>query len=153
MRHSRAQVILASLMAMAIVVGPAFAQGRGHGNERAQGRGVQSNREQGALIEFGERERIIVREYYGGEFESGRSCPPGLAKKGNGCMPPGQAKKWAIGRPLPRDVIFYEVPQQLVIRIGVPPAGYRYVRVANDVLMIAIGTGMVMSAIEDLGRR
>jgi hypothetical protein len=23
----------------------------------------------------------------------GRSCPPGLAKKGNGCLPPGQAKK------------------------------------------------------------
>lgn len=26
-------------------------------------------------------------------------CPPGLAKKGNGCMPPGQAAKF-IGRPL-----------------------------------------------------
>jgi hypothetical protein len=23
-----------------------------------------------------------------------RGCPPGLAKKHNGCMPPGQAKKW-----------------------------------------------------------
>lgn len=22
-----------------------------------------------------------------------KGCPPGLAKKGNGCMPPGQAKK------------------------------------------------------------
>ena len=26
-------------------------------------------------------------------------CPPGLAKKGNGCMPPGQAAKF-IGQPL-----------------------------------------------------
>ena len=25
-------------------------------------------------------------------------CPPGLAKKGNGCMPPGQAKKLGTGQ-------------------------------------------------------
>ncbi|GAA4022501.1 hypothetical protein GCM10022280_23940 [Sphingomonas swuensis] len=25
-------------------------------------------------------------------------CPPGLAKKNNGCLPPGQAKKLAIGQ-------------------------------------------------------
>jgi hypothetical protein len=24
-------------------------------------------------------------------------CPPGLAKKNNGCLPPGQAKKYGIG--------------------------------------------------------
>ena len=24
-------------------------------------------------------------------------CPPGLAKKGNGCLPPGQAKKLGVG--------------------------------------------------------
>ena len=28
-------------------------------------------------------------------------CPPGLAKKHNGCMPPGQAKKQAQDRHLP----------------------------------------------------
>jgi hypothetical protein len=27
-----------------------------------------------------------------------RGCPPGLAKKNNGCLPPGQAKKLAIGQ-------------------------------------------------------
>ena len=26
-------------------------------------------------------------------YEVIRGCPPGLAKKGNGCLPPGQAKK------------------------------------------------------------
>jgi Ni/Co efflux regulator RcnB len=66
-------------------------------------------------------------------------------------MPPGQAKKWAIGRPLPRDVIFYDVPQDLVVQIGIPAAGYRYARVANDILLIAVGTGMVVDAIQDLG--
>ena len=33
-----------------------------------------------------------------------------------------------------------------------PLPGYRYVRVASDILMIAAGTGMVADAIEDLGR-
>jgi len=78
-------------------------------------------------------------------------CPLGLAKKNNGCMPPGQAKKWHYGRPLPREVVFYEVPRALVIELPPPPSGYRYVRVASDILMIAVGTGMVVDAITDLG--
>ena len=79
-------------------------------------------------------------------------CPPGLAKKRNGCMPPGQAKKWEVGRRLPPDVIYYQVPQPLVTQIGTPPPGYRYVRVASDILMIAVGSGMVVDAIRNLGR-
>ncbi|HSQ05299.1 MAG TPA: RcnB family protein [Burkholderiales bacterium] len=101
---------------------------------------------------FSDRHSVIVRDYYGAQFTAGR-CPPGLAKKHNGCMPPGQAKKWAIGRPLPRDVVYYDLPPALVVDLGRPPAGYRYVRVAADILLIAIGTGMVVDAIQDLGGR
>jgi len=100
---------------------------------------------------FEERHSVIVRDYYAEQFRGGR-CPPGLAKKHNGCMPPGQAKKWRVGQPLPRDVVYYEVPQPLVVQIGPPPPGYRYVRVASDILMIAVGTRMVADAIQDLGR-
>ncbi|MDD2913712.1 MAG: RcnB family protein [Gallionella sp.] len=100
---------------------------------------------------FDEHRRMAADDYYRAQFRSGR-CPPGLAKKHNGCMPPGQARKWVVGRALPRDVIFYDVPQQLVVKIGQPPAGHRYVRVATDILLIAVGTGMVVDAIDDLGR-
>jgi len=100
---------------------------------------------------FQDQHRTVVREYYTEQFRGGR-CPPGLAKKNNGCMPPGQAKKWQVGRPLARNVVYYSVPQPLVVQIGLPPAGYRYVRVASDILMIAIGTGIVVDAIQDLGR-
>ncbi len=100
---------------------------------------------------FEDRHRATVREYYVEQFRGGR-CPPGLAKKNNGCMPPGQAKKWQLGRALPRDVVYYEVPQALVVQIGPPPSGYRYVRVATDILLLAIGTGLVVDAIQDLGR-
>jgi hypothetical protein len=101
--------------------------------------------------QFSDDSRVAVREYYGGEVRSGR-CPPGLAKKNNGCMPPGQAKKWRRGEPLPPDVVVYELPTELHVRIGIPPVGYKFVRVASDILMIAVGTSMVVDAIEDLGQ-
>jgi Ni/Co efflux regulator RcnB len=100
---------------------------------------------------FEERHRVAVRDYYGEQFRKGR-CPPGLAKKNNGCMPPGQAKKWHVGQPLAREVVYYSVPQTLVVRIGPPPPGYRYVRVDSDILLLAIGTRMVVDAIENLSR-
>lgn len=56
-----------------------------------------------------------------------------------------------MGRPLPPDVVVYDVPSALVVRIGVPPEGYKYVRVAADILIIAVGTRMVVDAINDLG--
>ena len=101
---------------------------------------------------FEDRHYVVVNEYYAEHYRGGR-CPPGLRKKNNGCMPPGQAKKWKVGRPLPRDVVYYEVPQPLVVQIGPPPSGYRYVRVSGDILMLAIGTGIVVDAIQNLGRR
>ena len=99
---------------------------------------------------FQQQQHVAVREYYT-EHYRGRRCPPGLAKKNNGCMPPGQAKKWRVGYQLPPDVIYYSVPAPLVVQIGPPPSGHKYVRVAGDILMLAIGTGMVVDAIQDLG--
>lgn len=96
-------------------------------------------------------QRSVAQSYYSQQFSTGR-CPPGLAKKNNGCMPPGQARKWSVGQPLPRDVVYYAVPPALVVQLGSPPQGYRYVRVATDILLIAIGTSMVIDAIDDLGR-
>ena len=125
-------------------------QKEGKGYERgvsgeADGHGVKASQH------FSEESRISINKYYGDKFRSGR-CPPGLAKKNNGCMPPGQAKKWMIGRPLPRDIIFYDLPPEVLVQLGPVPSRHRYVRVASDILMIAVGTGMVVDAIEDIGR-
>jgi Ni/Co efflux regulator RcnB len=116
------------------------------GEGKGQGKGQQKKKH------FDDSKRAHVHSYYEEEFRGG-NCPPGLAKKHNGCMPPGQAKKWRVGRPLPQDVVVYDVPPALVVKIGVPPAGYKYVRVAADILLIAVGTRMVADAITDLGRR
>lgn len=125
--------------------------GKGGGNaDKGKGGGGQGGGSSiNVDIRFGGSDRTVVREYFS---DSGRGCPPGLAKKNNGCMPPGQAKKWAVGQPLPRDVVFYELPRELVVRLTPPPSGYRYIRAAADILLIATGTGMVIDAIEDLGR-
>ena len=101
-------------------------------------------------IHIGGGNEGIIRDYYRSAMQSGH-CPPGLAKKNNGCMPPGQAKKWQLGRPLPRDVIYHELPRDLSIRLS-SPQNARFVRVAGDILLIAVGTGMVLDAIEDLSR-
>lgn len=100
---------------------------------------------------FSPVQRTQVQDYYREQARKGR-CPPGLAKKNNGCLPPGQAKKWVAGQPLPRDVVYRPVEPRILVRLGTPPAGHRFVQVAADILLIAIGTGMVIDAIEDLGR-
>ena len=137
--------ILALALAAALASGPAWAGKKGTYGDGDAGR-------LRVEVRFDEPQQAAVRSWYAQQIGAGR-CPPGLAKKHNGCLPPGQAKKrWTIGRPLPREVIFHDLPPTLVVELGVPPPGYRFVRVANDLLLIAIGTGMVLDAISDLGR-
>lgn len=138
---------------------PAFAdpppdKGRNahHGPERHEDARGGPGRDSGSVsieMHFQDNDRMAVHDYYDNLGQHGR-CPPGLAKKGTRCMPPGQARRWQVGHPLPHDVVFYDLPPELVVRLRPPPAGYRYVRVASDILMIAAGTGMVAAAIQDL---
>jgi len=149
-------------IAAAVAAGPAYADkpswaggDGGDRHERKNDRRERSDRERGEREHerrgFDARSRERVHEYYAREMKRGH-CPPGLKKKHNGCVPPGQAKKWRVGQRLPKDVVYHDVPAQVRVEIGVPPSGYRYVQVANDILMIAAGTGMVVDAINDLGR-
>ena len=102
-------------------------------------------------INFNDQQRNAVHNYYTKQYHSGH-CPPGLAKKNKRCMPPGQAKKWHVGQQLPREVIFHDLPPEITVQLGSPPSGYRFVRVASDILLIAVGTGMVLDAIQDLNK-
>ncbi len=153
--------MLVLLLAAVLATGPAHAEkpswAGGGKADKSDGKGRDDRNEQGERggrdgahgRYFEDRHRVALQDYYGQRFQAGR-CPPGLAKKHNGCMAPGQARKWQIGHRLPRDVTYYAVPQPLVAQFGPPPAGHRYVRVASDILLIAIGTGMVVDAIQDL---
>jgi hypothetical protein len=152
---------LACVAAVSIIlVLPAAAQpDKGHGKgggggppPHAQGPGDSSRGGSGGSYAASDRDRDAVYGYYRAQYSAG-NCPPGLAKKGNGCLPPGQAKKmWAIGQPLAREVYYEPLPPDLLGRLSPAPAGYQYVRVASDVLMLAVGTRMVMASIADLSR-
>jgi Ni/Co efflux regulator RcnB len=96
---------------------------------------------------FNDDRRERIRTYYSKSPQSG-NCPPGLAKKNNGCQPPGQARKWHKGQPLPRDVVYYDLPAALIDELGRTPEGEKVVQVDSDLLLISIATGMVIDAFE-----
>ena len=121
----------------------------GKGNKHGQGGGpavvVQPVR-----VVVPAQDRAVVYQYYRTEYSAGR-CPPGLAKKGNGCLPPGQAKKlWVIGQPLPPAVIYEPVPRAVVQQLAPVPPGYDYVRVDNDVLLMDMTNRMVADVVNDI---
>ena len=99
---------------------------------------------------FNDTQREAVRGYYGQQYGNGR-CPPGLAKKNNGCMPPGQVL-YTMGQPLPRTVTVYQVPQPVIVQLPVAPPGYRYVRVGNDILLVSPQSQLVVDVIAGLLR-
>jgi Ni/Co efflux regulator RcnB len=99
---------------------------------------------------FNDDHRQRVRTYYSQHYGQGKACPPGLAKKNNGCMPPGQARKYNVGQPLPREVRYYAVPQPVVVMLPAAPVGYRYVRVGNDIILLSPQTTLVVDVISGL---
>ena len=152
----KTNAILGALCASALVAaaGSAFADKpswAGSGKSDKHEMKSDDRNKSAAVAYFNDDSRRIISDYYGTQMRAGK-CPPGLAKKQNGCMPPGQAKKWARGRPLGTDITYYNLPSELLVRLPPPPHNHRYVRVAGDVLMIAIGTNMVVDALEDLMR-
>ena len=99
---------------------------------------------------FTTEQRDAARGWYVEKYGRG-NCPPGLAKKGNGCLPPGQAKKrYVVGQPLPPGIVYGPVPPELSVRIGPPPEGHLYVTLDGDLLKLAVGTLLVVDAIDGL---
>lgn len=128
--------------------GPGQGQGRGQGQDKGQANGPGPSAAPAVVVT--DRDRGAIYGYYQPLYAAG-NCPPGLAKKNNGCLPPGQAKKlWTVGQPLLSSVTFYPLPGALLGQLTPAPAGYQYVRVANDILLMAIGTRLIAGAIADL---
>ncbi len=100
----------------------------------------------GQAKKFGANDNAAIQAYYGQAIGRG-NCPPGLAKKNNGCLPPGQAKRWTVGQPLPPGVTWYAVPQDLYVRLTPPPYGYRYVYLDGGVLLLNVSTRFVLDAV------
>jgi hypothetical protein len=101
---------------------------------------------------FSGTQREAARSYFVTQHGRGH-CPPGLAKKNNGCLPPGQAKKrYVVGHSLPHGIVVGDLPPELSVRIGPAPAGYRYGMLDGDLVKLAVGTMLVADAIAGLVR-
>ena len=103
-------------------------------------------------VVFSDRDRAIVYDYYRTQYVSVARCPPGLAKKGYACVPPGQVRQrvWVIGQPLPPAVVYEPVPPVVVQQLEPVPDGYGYVRVDNDVILMDMANRVVTDVIGDL---
>lgn len=52
-----------------------------------------------------------------------------------------------IGQRLPGDVVFVPVPDDLLLRLRPVPAGYQYVQVDKDILLIGEASKKVIDAV------
>jgi Ni/Co efflux regulator RcnB len=121
------------------------AQGKAKNKGQAKARGNDAH----VTVVFGDKDRSAARDYFVSRYGRG-NCPPGLAKKNNGCLPPGQARKrYVVGQRLSPDVIYIDAPADLVVRLS-PPSGHKYVVVDGDLVKLAIGTLLVVDAIDGL---
>lgn len=126
--------------------GPSEDHGRGHDDAAQHGKGHDDSGHH-AGGRFNDHDRDLVVTYFRDETAAGR-CPPGLAKKNNGCLPPGQAKKiWGRGEYVPAGYDIYDLPTPLYERLSPPPAGYRYVVVDGDVLLMEAATRLIVDLI------
>lgn len=118
--------------------------------KQEKGKGKDKGASAQVTVVFSDHDRDEARAYFSQKYGRG-NCPPGLAKKNNGCLPPGQAKKrYQVGQPLPRGVVYVEAPPDLVVRLSPAPSGYKYVVVDGDLVKLALGTLLVVDAIDGL---
>jgi hypothetical protein len=123
-------------------------KGKGHDKGAPAAEVEHSGRD--VVVVFNDRDRDEVHRYWVDSYGRG-NCPPGLAKKHNGCLPPGQAKKrYVVGQRLPTTVVIQPLPPVLVTRLGPVPHGYEYAVVDGDVVKLAVGTRLVVDAITAL---
>ena len=121
------------------------------GEERRDDRREEDRREEDRSDRkrsgFDVNQRQAARDYFEADHGRGK-CPPGLAKKHNGCLPPGQAKKrYALGRPLNRTIVYQQLPGNLSAQLGPAPTGYLYGLLDGDLIKMNATTRLVADAI------
>ena len=159
--------LVALAIASLLMAGPAFAKDKGddhgngggkHGNKHSQKNEDKSEKKaekrereeikQGAY--FNDQQRAYARQYYSTTYRDGKRCPPGLAKKNNGCMPPGQVQDLVVGQPIPTNVKVYQVAQPVIRKLPPAPVGYRYERIGGDIVLVQQQNNIIVDVIKGL---
>lgn len=146
MRRVQALVVIGLLVAL----GHAAAAGDKDTHKGKKEKRSESSAALEVGVRFSTEQRRAVETWFVERHGRG-GCPPGLARKSNGCLPPGQAKKrYAVGEPLHPGVETHPPAAEVRVRLGEPPAGFRYVMVDGDLVKLAVGTMLVVDAIGGL---
>jgi len=99
-----------------------------------------------------ERDRQAVYAYYRAEIAAGR-CPVPLVRRDKACQaPPTTRGPWKLDQPLADSVKAEPPPAALIAKLSPSPAGYQYMRVDTDLLLVGIGTRIVTAHVADLSR-
>lgn len=159
--HSLRIVSLA--IASLLFAGTGFAKDKGddhdnggnkQGNKHSQKSDKKAEKRQREDIKqgayFNDQQRIYVREYYTSNYGGSKRCPPGLAKKNNGCLPPGQVRNWVVGQPVPRNVTVYSVAPPVIRMLPPAPYGYRYARIGGDIVLVQQQNNIIVDIIQVL---
>lgn len=149
--------VIAAVTFLLMLAPPAYAEkgghGKGHGAASGKGHGggppAHSNaggsaNGGGKARKFEANDRSAIQSYYRDEYSRSGSCPPGLAKKDNGCMPPGQARRYDVGETIPAGVVLAPIPSALRGRIGPVVSGYDYGYVDGGVVLFSTETRVVV---------
>lgn len=96
-------------------------------------------------VRIGDRDRVLIRDYYK-TAKHKKDLPPGLAKRG-GNLPPGLAKRDKLppglqGEPLPRE---------LERELSPLPSSYVRVKVGKDIVLMDRKTRVVFDIVYGLG--
>ena len=142
----KTKIITAACISLMLCSTAAMAEKGGHGHKRNEynhGRYDRHDHDRNVVV-INNNDRVVLRQYVYDDYRF--HCPHGLAKKHNGCVPPGHAKEmYRIGEPL--RVSYEPVPIYVQQRLEPIPYGYRYVMVDRDVLLISEASHEVIDAV------
>ena len=160
----RKLLLIASTAAMAVAM-PALAKpGAGHGKAHVAGHAKTHTTVSGRHARTDSRANARARHRTGasvvrthasgntGGRHGHNACPPGLAAKHNGCLPPGQARKlFNVGQRIPTGYNFYtqysEIPLAYRNQYGLTDA-YQYIYRDQSVYVVDPATSLVTRIID-----
>jgi hypothetical protein len=152
----KSNVLFATVACAALAItAPALAKpgaggGKGHGYGHANVHGPNGTITRGPRSDRGV---LGAPRRVGGPNYGVNVCPPGLAAKLNGCRPPGQARKYAIGQRLPRGLGLYTPYNQIPLAYRnqipsiYPDSAYDYIYRNNSIYVVDPASRLVTDII------
>ncbi len=133
-----------AVAASVFVSGAVFAQAPASAQAAPAGYGVKIGKF------FSDQEKAAARKVFSQKYAKAPQCPEGLTLKGKSCASPWDQRYWAVGQALQPAVKVYEVPAPVVATLPPAPKGYEYVRAADDILLIASGSKLIVDMIGNI---